>query len=91
MPIQFACPHYQTQVSVGDQFAGVTGPCRECGQTITIPGDFATPFSDANNVYADASVVPPRKSSTGSFVTMGLGDKGKKWPVNDALVFRLVP
>ncbi len=38
MPIQFTCPHCQTEMNVDDRFAGSSGPCRNCGQTITIPG-----------------------------------------------------
>jgi prepilin-type processing-associated H-X9-DG protein len=37
MPISYACPHCGKQFSVADQFAGQTGPCAACGQTITIP------------------------------------------------------
>jgi ribosomal protein S27E len=37
MPIQFACPHCGKQTVVADQFAGQTGPCAACGQTVTVP------------------------------------------------------
>jgi len=37
MPIDFACPHCGRQTSVADQYAGQTGPCAGCGQSITIP------------------------------------------------------
>ncbi len=37
MPIQFTCPHCQKTTTVADQYAGQTGPCQMCGQTITIP------------------------------------------------------
>lgn len=38
MPIQFICPHCGTQTNVADQYAGQTGPCASCGQTVTVPG-----------------------------------------------------
>ncbi|MCI0360853.1 MAG: DUF1559 domain-containing protein [Planctomycetaceae bacterium] len=38
MPISYSCPHCGKQFSVADQFAGQSGPCAGCGQTITIPG-----------------------------------------------------
>jgi prepilin-type processing-associated H-X9-DG protein len=38
MPIQFTCPHCGATKNVADQYAGQTGPCAECGETITIPG-----------------------------------------------------
>ena len=45
MPISFACPHCGKQTNVADQYAGQTGPCSGCGQTITIPGGAGqTPF-----------------------------------------------
>jgi type II secretory pathway pseudopilin PulG len=37
MPISYSCPHCGKQFSVADQYAGQTGPCAACGQTITIP------------------------------------------------------
>ena len=37
MPISYACPHCGKQFSVAEQYAGQTGPCAACGQTITIP------------------------------------------------------
>lgn len=37
MPISFTCPHCGNQSSVGDQYAGQSGPCKFCGQIITIP------------------------------------------------------
>jgi hypothetical protein len=45
MPISFTCPHCGKQTEVADQYAGQTGPCSGCGQTITIPGGAGqTPF-----------------------------------------------
>ncbi|MCI0360578.1 MAG: DUF1559 domain-containing protein [Planctomycetaceae bacterium] len=37
MPISYSCPHCGKQFSVADQYAGQSGPCASCGQTITIP------------------------------------------------------
>ncbi len=37
MPISFTCPHCGRQTSVPEQYAGQSGPCAGCGQTITIP------------------------------------------------------
>jgi hypothetical protein len=38
MPISYSCPHCGKQFNVADQYAGQTGPCAACGQTMTIPG-----------------------------------------------------
>ncbi len=59
MPIQFSCPHCQTEMNVDDRFAGSSGPCRHCGQTITIPGA-APKFAD------EASA----KSSSGPWIAI---------------------
>jgi prepilin-type processing-associated H-X9-DG protein len=37
MPIPFTCPHCGAQTSIGEQYAGQTGPCASCGKTITVP------------------------------------------------------
>lgn len=37
MPIPFTCPHCGHQTIVDDRYAGQSGPCAQCGQTITIP------------------------------------------------------
>lgn len=38
MPISFTCPHCAKQTTVGDEYAGQSGPCKFCGETITVPG-----------------------------------------------------
>jgi hypothetical protein len=37
MPIAYSCPHCGKQFSVAEQYAGQSGPCSGCGQTITVP------------------------------------------------------
>jgi hypothetical protein len=37
MPFLFTCPHCGAQTYVSEQFAGHSGPCAQCGQTITVP------------------------------------------------------
>jgi hypothetical protein len=37
MPIAFSCPHCGKSTTVAEQYAGQSGPCAACGQTITIP------------------------------------------------------
>ncbi len=38
MTIEFTCPYCGRTTNVAPQYAGQTGPCGQCGQTITIPG-----------------------------------------------------
>jgi hypothetical protein len=57
MPISFTCPHCGKQTNVADQFAGQTGPCGNCGQTVTIPG--GTAFS-----MPPAAAPSPKSSSS---------------------------
>jgi hypothetical protein len=37
MPIEFTCPYCGRTAQVAGQYAGQSGPCRQCGQMITIP------------------------------------------------------
>jgi hypothetical protein len=37
MPIPFTCPHCGRQTNVPDEYAGQSGPCAGCGQTISVP------------------------------------------------------
>ena len=55
MAIPFTCPHCGTYTNVDDRFAGQTGPCASCGQTITIPAGMVGP----------PAYGPPQRSSSG--------------------------
>src|SRR5262245_37264512 len=37
MAIPFTCPHCGAQTNVDEQYAGQSGPCARCGQTVTVP------------------------------------------------------
>jgi hypothetical protein len=37
MPIPFTCPHCGHQTQVPEEYAGQSGPCVKCGQTIAVP------------------------------------------------------
>lgn len=37
MTIRFTCPNCGIQTDVADQYAGKSGPCAACGQTISVP------------------------------------------------------
>ncbi len=44
MAIHFTCPHCGCETNVDEKYAGQTGPCKECGEPVTIPGNqFAAP------------------------------------------------
>ena len=70
MPIQFTCPHCGTNTNVADQYVGQSGPCINCGKTVTIPGaSIGVPF--------DAGGLPPRRGlSTGWIVFIVLASIG---------------
>lgn len=38
MPIPFTCPYCGAQTPVDERYAGQSGPCYQCGQTVTVPG-----------------------------------------------------
>ncbi|MBN1591409.1 MAG: DUF4190 domain-containing protein [Pirellulales bacterium] len=54
MTIEFTCPHCGRTSNVAPQYAGQTGPCGQCGQTITIPaaGSPFDPSAAPRSVYA---------------------------------------
>jgi hypothetical protein len=54
MSIQFTCPHCGAQTNVAEEYAGQSGPCAQCGKTITIPA-----------AAAPRGYTPPPKSSSG--------------------------
>ena len=57
MPIQFSCPHCGAETNVTDEYAGQTGPCGQCGKTITIPAAGGGP----GQPYA-----PPARKTSGT-------------------------
>ena len=59
MPIPFTCPHCGLQTSVPEEFTGTSGPCAQCGQTITIPATATA-----------STVVLPREESRGAPVVI---------------------
>lgn len=42
MPIPFTCPHCGAKTDVDERYAGQTGPCFQCGKTVTVPGTWTT-------------------------------------------------
>lgn len=72
MTIQFSCPHCANPMSVDDEFAGRTGPCKSCGQSITIPALGNTFGFQINAGPSPAkSSTPRKKSSLGLFLMLG--------------------
>lgn len=43
MAIHAKCPHCGTETQVDEKYAGTSGPCRNCGQTMSVPS--ANPFA----------------------------------------------
>ena len=60
MAIHFTCPHCGATTNVADQYAGQSGPCGQCGSTITIP-------QAASNYNA-----PPAKQSMSPWAIFGI-------------------
>jgi prepilin-type processing-associated H-X9-DG protein len=63
MPISFTCPHCGVQTQADDQYAGQSGPCSGCGQTVTIPLS-AAPGQNA----AAYTAAPPRQKSSATWM-----------------------
>lgn len=64
MTINFACPHCGKETNVGDQYAGQSGACSGCGESITIPSP-SGPFRDAPDT-------PPAKSGPSVWLVLGI-------------------
>lgn len=62
MSIQSKCPHCGFQSEVDQQYAGQSGPCRECGKVFTVGGTAANPFT-GDAVPGSHAGTAPRKSS----------------------------
>lgn len=68
MLIPFTCPACGKFMEVGAQYAGQSGPCQACGQTITIP------FPDAAKVpLQKKGAGPTQGSSVASVVLLAVG------------------
>jgi Protein of unknown function (DUF1559) len=55
MPILFVCPFCHARSQVDPKFAGASGPCAECGKTVTIPGKPTTFKKPSNDDAASPS------------------------------------
>ncbi len=71
MSINVTCQHCGTQTQADEKYAGTSGPCRSCGQTLTIP---ANPF--ATEAVVPAQQQPTNSSNTWVFVVAILGVVG---------------
>lgn len=67
MPFEFVCPFCHHRTRVDDKFAGQSGPCVNCGRTVSMP------TFDKNGLLIDSA-----KSSKSITSTGGVG-KGKNW------------
>jgi prepilin-type processing-associated H-X9-DG protein len=59
VPIHFTCPHCGAATQVDEQYAGLTGPCVQCGKAVAIPisgGVVQAPSRGANTVVIIAVV-----------------------------------
>ena len=66
MPIPFSCPHCGAATEVSDEFAGMSGPCARCGQTIAIP-----PLPSAGP--ADMAMNAPSKGRSAPVILLIIG------------------
>ena len=62
MTISFTCPHCGKQSTVADEYAGQSGPCRFCSNTITIPATGTPP------TLPPAPQPPVKGSGTGATI-----------------------
>jgi hypothetical protein len=79
MPIAFTCPHCGCHTDVAEQYAGQSGPCAQCGQTVTVP------------LAGGAGSSPPPKRSGWFPVLLVLGVLGGIFVLGGILAFLLLP
>lgn len=60
MPIPFTCPYCGLQTNVLEEYAGRSGPCAKCGQTVAVP-PLGEPLRDAP---------PAKRSAAPSAITL---------------------
>jgi hypothetical protein len=66
MPIDYTCPHCGKKFSVGEQFAGQSGPCANCGQPITIPAA----VGPQGYAYGPPATQPAKGGGTGLLIAL---------------------
>jgi hypothetical protein len=62
MPINFICPHCGRNTIVADEFAGQSGPCAGCGNTIAVPPRHAAPVPNLGENAAIRMLLPVGRS-----------------------------
>ena len=73
MAIEYTCPHCHQTSLVGDEYSGQTGPCRSCGETITIPD--VAPAKQAQSPIKGGHAARAEKTQLGGssvFVILGI-------------------
>lgn len=75
MPIQFNCPHCGAQTDVAEQYAGQSGPCAACGETITVPPLSGTPGYSTSKKGSSLAIalVVMLVIAMGAFLFCGVG------------------
>ena len=72
MTFEFVCPFCHSRIRVDDRFAGLSGPCAECGKQVTMPGKpkaYAENQDTAKNVTSYPTL--PTKFQTRSVSLVG--------------------
>jgi hypothetical protein len=62
MPISFTCPHCGRTTNVSEQYAGQSGPCADCGATITVPPFYRPAPPDLGENAAIRMLLPVGRS-----------------------------
>ena len=76
MAIHFSCPLCGKQTVVADQFAGQTGPCANCGGTITIPRPATSQSLDSQGFGPQGPTSAPQSGGGAAILFVILGVLG---------------
>ena len=62
MPFWFTCPHCGAQTQVSEQYVGQSGPCAQCGKTITVPAPTGAAPPDLDDDAVVRMLIPVGRS-----------------------------
>ncbi|MBL9123411.1 MAG: DUF1559 domain-containing protein [Planctomycetaceae bacterium] len=87
MTIPFTCPHCGAYSQVAANYAGMTGPCAQCGGTITIPSAVPNPYQGD----AGAVSLPAQRRTSWLWILLAVGALACLFVCGGGLVALLLP
>ena len=80
MPIQFTCPHCGAATNVADEYAGRSGPCAQCGETITVTRQQSPPMETTRVGSVREGEILPGRMGAACPKCGGYSQRAGPWP-----------